>query len=115
MIIQRNLIDIPELTIAVLEACPSNQRDEFVKGYISFVDRFFGDLKYGCRSFTDKDGQFDVDLNDAIEFSLQSIEQQMALLPMEQRQVYWNGVNKGIERSLQILIMVFETEFKIAS
>lgn len=110
MIIQRKTIDIPDLSLQVLEACPAGENVVFRKGYAEFVDQFFSDLELFAEAFSDHwTGRFETDLDLDLEISLESVEFQFSLLPLDQKKNYWAGVQLAVTNSCNILNLAYET------
>lgn len=92
-----------------LESCPLDEGIHFKKGYVSFIDSFFGDLDNFANALGDHFGNYDCDLAMDLEIALDTIEFRLSLLPSDQKKDYWAGVQAGVTKSCQILHLAYET------
>ena len=108
MIIRRKEINIQYLALQVLNTCPRDQGPDFISGFTAFVECFFQDLDFCSDAFTNKDGNFEVDIVVVMDLSLGTLQAYFNKLPMEQRKNYWLGVISAVKQSEGILKFAFE-------
>ena len=108
MIIRRKEISIQYLALQVLATCPRDRGVAFTNGFTAFVECFFEDMDYCSDAFTDKEGNFEVDLSVVMELSLSTLQSFFNKLPLEQRKNYWLGISAGAESSEKVLKFAFE-------
>jgi len=110
MILRKKEINLQFLGVQVLDLCPDYETNEFVDGYLHFVNVFFEELHYCSEAFHRLDDGYDVDLQLTMEMTLENLDLATAKLRNDQKEAFWLGVLSASEYSQRTLQFAFEVQ-----
>lgn len=103
--IRKETISPQYLGTQVLGKCPDKSSDDFINGYLYFVEHFFDLLDGASFPYDLDEGIFEADLGiilDQTQFILECKE--------NHTEDFWNGVVLATEHSLQIVKLAYNSE-----
>ncbi len=104
-----NEVSLQFLGVRSLDSCPEHKSTSFVDGYLAFVDVFFDMLECASLPFPQGDGSYNVDLEIALEMTLEHLYDYAKEFPVFSSEEYWSGVTSAMDQSMKVLKLAFNT------